>query len=375
MKKLTILILAIGLFSLLSCKKDETKVVLAYFTPAQILTPAAGSKYILKEANKDSLLFTYTWKAATYNLTDILKPTYTLEMDTAGGDFTAPKMLSNTQDYSYSINVSTMNDLILGTYKGIGGSLATFQFRVKASFTETNPATNNVSEVISVDITPYSAEVIVPPIYMLGDATSVAWDNSKALEMTHLEAGKFVIVAPLTSPGKFIKFIANLKAWAPQWGTDAAGTSDNGNLVYRPTESVPDPPGIPGPVADGDYRIMADTANLLYEVTITASNLFLVGNATTAGWNNTNAIPFIKVSPGIFTLTTKLNAGEMKFLEAPGSRASQWGTDFSGNSAFGKMVYRADESAPEPVKIQSPGNGTYTISINLATLEYKITAK
>ena len=94
MKKLSILILAIGLFSLFSCKKDETKVVLTSFTPAQVMTPTSGSEYFLKIQNKDSVLFKYTWTPAAYNLTDVVPPTYTLEMDTAGGTFTKPVILA-----------------------------------------------------------------------------------------------------------------------------------------------------------------------------------------------------------------------------------------------------------------------------------------
>ena len=73
MKKLTILILAIGLVSLYSCKKDEDRAVLTDYTAAQLLSPPQGS-YILKEALKDSVLFTYTWSAATYNPSDLVKP-------------------------------------------------------------------------------------------------------------------------------------------------------------------------------------------------------------------------------------------------------------------------------------------------------------
>lgn len=122
MKKLSIFILAIGLISLFSCKKDE-KVVLEYFTPAQILTPTAGTTYVLKEENKDAILFTCTWSAATYNLTSLVKPTYTLQMDTAGNNFADAIVLSSTQDYSFSITVGAMNDYILGVFKGLGIAL------------------------------------------------------------------------------------------------------------------------------------------------------------------------------------------------------------------------------------------------------------
>jgi hypothetical protein len=37
-------------------------------------------------------------------------------------------------------------------------------------------------------------------------------------------------------------------------------------------------------------------------------NLYLLGDATEAGWNNTAAIPLTKVSPGVFTITATLTA-------------------------------------------------------------------
>ena len=376
MKKLTILILAMGLFGLFSCKKDETKVVLTYFNPAKIVTPTADSIYTLIKEKKDSILFTITWNAAQYNLTDVVKPTYTLEMDTIGNNFSKPITLSTTQDYSFPIRVGAMNDFILGVFKGKADSLATLQFRVKASLVATSPAANNISEVITLEFIPYSSVVIVTPIYLLGDATTVGWINVDALEMTHIGSeGEFAIVEHLSGAGKFIKFIANLGAWAPQWGTDAAGIPEEGNLLYRPTESVPDPVAIPSPDLEGDYRIVADTANLLYYVSWTSSELYLVGDGCDAGWTPGNGIAFTKVSPGIFTLTTTLKAGGLKFLETTTGWAPQWGTDASGTSNFGPLVYRPTESVPDPANIVSPGAGTYTINLNLATLKYEIVAE
>ncbi|MCK9423493.1 MAG: SusF/SusE family outer membrane protein [Bacteroidales bacterium] len=375
MKKLSILILAIGLFSLFSCKKDETKVVLTYFTPAQVLTPSTGSSYILKKVNKDSLLFTYTWSNAKYNLTDVIKPTYTVEMDTAGGTFSKPTVITTTKDLSFSMTVGAMNKIILSIFMGEGDSLATFQFRVRASLADNNPATNNASEVITLNITPYSDIVIVSPIYILGDATEALWDNTKALEMTHIgDAGQFAIVAHLLA-NKQIKFIGDLGQWTPMWGLGEIGTPDSGLLKYRPIGDPNDPPIIPSPAIEGDYRVMADTANLKYEVTLTSAQLFLVGNATTAGWTPANGIPFTKVSPGIFTITTTLTAGGMKFLETTTGWAPQWGTDLTGTGNFGPLIYRPTESVTDPPEIPSPGAGTFTISVNLATKEYKIAAK
>jgi starch-binding outer membrane protein SusE/F len=375
MKKITIFFLVIGLIGLYSCKKDD-KITLEYFNPAQINAPASGSQYVLLEAHKTSTLVTFIWSAATYNLTDLVKPTYTLQMDTAGNNFKDPLILSTTQDYTFAITVGTMNDFIIGSkYKGKGGVPAKFEYRVLASLSANNTATNNISDVITLDITPYEAVVILPPIYLLGDATTPGWDNTKALEMTHIgDAGQFAIVATLGGTGKYLKFIANLGAWAPQWGTDAAGTGAGGNLVYRPNETVTDPPSIPAPDAIGDYRITADTANLLYTITKTSEQLYLVGDGSAAGWDPSKGIAFTKVSPGIFTLQTDLVAGNLKFLETTTGWAPQWGTDANGTANAGNLVYRPDESVADPPSIPSPGTGTYVISINLATMTYEISA-
>jgi starch-binding outer membrane protein SusE/F len=63
-----------------------------------------------------------------------------------------------------------------------------------------------------------------------------------------------------------MKFLEVSGQWAPQWGTDAEGTSSSGNLSYRPTESVPDPPNIPTPGA-GTFTIRLDLVKLKYTIT------------------------------------------------------------------------------------------------------------
>ena len=111
-----------------------------------------------------------------------------------------------------------------------------------------------------------ATEITVPPIYMLGSATDAGWSNTDALEMTWVSGGKFSIVATLTT-GNELKFISDLGAWAPQWGTDDTGTSSGGPLVYRPTEDITDPPSIPSPSITGQYLIEADTAAMIYTIT------------------------------------------------------------------------------------------------------------
>lgn len=374
MKKLSFIFIAIaGILSLYSCKKDETKMVLTDFTAAQVQSPATGTNYVLTKPLADSVLVTFTWSAATFKPLNFSKPTYSLEYDTAGGTFASPKVLKSTTELSYSTTEGAMNLLILNA-KGKPDELATYQFRVKASLSDGTTKEDVYSSVITLGFTPYSTVIVAPPLYLLGDATTVGWNNNANPPLickSTGEAGKYAIVAHLLA-SKQLKFQATLGQWVPQWGTDATGTTESGPLIYRETEVVPDPAGIPSPALEGDYRITADIEGLTYTITATSATLYVVGDATTAGWVNTAGLPFIQDSIGYFSLTTTLTAGGMKFLEVPGQWAPQWGTDAAGTSSNGNLIYRPTESVPDPINIVSPGAGIYTIRIDLVQQVYTI---
>ncbi|NCC73600.1 MAG: SusF/SusE family outer membrane protein [Sphingobacteriia bacterium] len=104
-----------------------------------------------------------------------------------------------------------------------------------------------------------------PELYVLGDATLAGWDNTIALPMTGT-GGIYTITTELAGTGTMLKFIEVLGQWAPQYGTDANGTSSGGNLVYRPDENTPDPAAIPSPDVAGTYVITANINDLTYTI-------------------------------------------------------------------------------------------------------------
>jgi hypothetical protein len=105
-------------------------------------------------------------------------------------------------------------------------------------------------------------------LYLVGDATPVGWDNAAGLPFTEDPdtAHIFTITTDLNADGG-MKFLEVLGEWAPQWGTNENGTAEEGNLIYRPTESVPDPVNIPAPGTAGQYKITVDLRKLTYTVT------------------------------------------------------------------------------------------------------------
>lgn len=267
MKKIYLVLLSIfGLLFLFSCEDEEVRPILdtSAIVPPSITSPI-DTIYVLQKDSADSVFCNFEWTAVKTNLDNLAPANYTLQMDMSDSNFVNAVELSSSTDTSYQITIGSMNNTLLSM-----GLLAdqedTVEVRVKASVGE--HVDDVYSKVLSLIVTPYSEVVYVKPIYLLGDATSAGWDNNAALEMEYIGDGKFQIETTINSSGSMIKFISVLGQWAPQWGTDANGTCESGDLVYRETEAVPDPPAIPAPVA-GDYTIVADTANLTYQISLT----------------------------------------------------------------------------------------------------------
>jgi len=378
MKKIIILFIVIlGLGLTHSCKKDPKDPVLDMNQTVKsgIITPANGSTFILTSDEAENMI-NFTWTATQYNLTDLETTKYILQMDFADSAFSSPVELIQTTLLSYEISVGALNQKLIGL-GGAGGVAANMEFRVISYVNNETEYSLVNSDVTSSTITPYEDIVVVKPIYLLGDGTTIGWDNVNPLEMTHIEGGKFAIVETMQGGGLYMKILSVPGQWAPQWGTDAEGTNEGGNLVYRPTEDITDPPGLPTPEAVGDYLLTADTSALTYTISATSAELYLIGDATDAGWDNTAGEAFTKVKPGVFNITANLKAeGGIKFLEVPGQWAPQWGTDETGTWDAGPLFYRPTEDIADPANIPAPSSeGLYLIEINLITMQYKVSAQ
>ncbi|MFQ5448601.1 MAG: SusE domain-containing protein [Saprospiraceae bacterium] len=369
-KFLMALVVAVGFFA---CKNVDFGPVLTLNSPPAITNPTSGATYVLTPDMQDVVFETFTWTGADFSLKNVAQTTYKLQMDLKGNDFSSPVPLATTNDLSYEMTAGSMNNKLI--LMGLNpGEPVDLELRIVANIE--NKLDDIFSDVVSITVTPYSDEVNVKPIYLLGSATLAGWDNTAALEMTYVDGGQFEIVTTL-EPGanQFIKFISTLGQWAPQWGTDASGTADNGPLVYRPDEATPDPDAIPAPDFASQFKIIADTALLTYEV-FEYGDIWLLGGATAVGWDNTLAMPMEKVGEGRYTITTTLDpAGDFwKIIDERGAWAPQWGTDADGTADSGNLVYRPDEATPDPMAIPAPSTlGQYKIDVDIIGLTYTVT--
>lgn len=375
MKKLIFIYIAlIGLVAL-SCAKHEADPVLskADSTFPVLTTPATGGTVVLLEDKANDLFAKFSWSAATFNLTNLPDLTYTLQMDATANNFSKPLVLAKIKVSEVSYTVKEMNQFLLS--KDFLPNVAKqVSFRVIASVTDASTLDDLVSGTTTLTLTPYSADVYVSPIYLLGDATIPGWSNANAIPFSHIKDGKFGIVTDLSGAGKYFKIISVLGNWAPMWGTDAAGTSTGGNLVYRPNEAATDPPAMPAPAAVGKYRIVADTVALKYNVYPANLNLYMLGDGCTAGWDNANALPLTGDGKGVFTITTTLTGGKViKFIEVLGQWAPMWGAVDGAAGFKGSIRWRPTEADPDPASIPVPATGTYQVTVDIAAQKYKLT--
>lgn len=132
----------------------------------------------------------------------------------------------------------------------------------------------------------------------------------------------------------------------------------------------------------GTYNmvLVINAVTEVYTFTITpggaAPELYMLGDGCSAGWNNTAALPLTGTG-GVYTITTNLlGTGKfIKFIKTLGQWAPMYGTNASGTSASGVLVYRATENDPDPASIPCPtAAGNYRISVNTTALTYTIVA-
>jgi len=378
--RILIFTVALGIILFFSaCEKNdkEPKLNLESSISAEITNPINGSAVVLTLADSANP-FIVQWSATSYIISGdaiLPMPTYSLQVAFADSAFKGAKELISTQVLSYESIVYNFNKLLL-TMGMAADSTGDIELRVLSGISDAN-YTESSSEIIRLTVTTFEIPIGPEPeekfIYLLGDATPAGWDNTAALPMTQIEPGIFARVETLDPAGSWFKFISVLGFWAPQWGTDATGTAESGPLVYRPDEATTDPPAMPSPAVLGDYYIEADTINLVYSTFLTSGELYLVGAATTVGWDNTAGLPLTEVEPHIFEITTTLTDGGMKLLEVLGQWAPQWGLNAEPVGTGGNLSYRPSETVQDPPEIPSPGSGTFKIRVDLSTITYTIT--
>lgn len=176
MKYLKYIMLLIASIVLFSCSDEDFPTLSTDVVAPVLLAPDSTYEYVLLEENSDNPFETFIYTAADFGQQVVVN--YAIQVDTMGGDFSsAPDAQSPVQTLYQTISTKDFN-LALATLKLTPEVKQTVQVRVRA-FLNDPSATAVYSEAIELVVTPFDASF--PPIYAVGDATTVGWDAANAI--------------------------------------------------------------------------------------------------------------------------------------------------------------------------------------------------
>lgn len=368
-----------------SCKKDETKAVLKQGTLTGFT--ATSTTLVLDSTQASSNGITFSWQPADYGAG--VAVSYTFQIDSINGDFTKPVSVAMNSTLSKSYTVADFNQLVqsLGLAPEEAGQV---HARVKSDIVFANSSASSVasvfSDVLAVTVTPYSTKPkpkypVPDSLYIVGDATPGGWGNPvpiPAQRFSQIDETTFGIILQLTG-GKQYVFLPKNGDWGHKYNVPSnsdPALKDGGD--FQPDAGNAN---IPGPDADGLYKIIVDFIKGTYTVTAVAAgtipdDLFIVGDATAGGWGNPVPVPaqqFTKTSAYTFSLTLPLTGGKQYvFLPTNGDWTHKYNvTDDSDPALKEGGTFKEDAGSKN---IPGPdASGNYRIDVDFVSYKYKVT--
>lgn len=278
-------------------------------------------------------------------------------------DFATKVSLGTVNTNTFTTTINTLNTALLQA----GYSPYTMKkvyFRIEAG--------TDVSNVISLDVTPYPA---VGPV-ITAPTTTTALTLDKA---TPDDNAAIVRWNDYSTYGVSVTYLVEV---ARTGTTDyiALGSVNNLRLLEVTHKTLNDAVLKVGltPLVEGsvNIRVTATTRSqggtinqvsnvVTFRVTpyVAYVNLFLVGDATAAGWNPDNNNQALFRDPSVtskFYFTGKFGTSMFKLLEVLGQWQPQWGVK-------GGTVANSDGGDPDPFTVSTAGYYTFTVDINAKT--------
>ncbi|MDR1683205.1 MAG: SusF/SusE family outer membrane protein [Candidatus Symbiothrix sp.] len=213
-------------------------------------------------------------------------------------------------------------------------------------------------------------------LYLVGGAVPIGWSIGTA--MTKLSSGEFVWACLITpradgsDPAKF-KFQNRLDTWnyriCPAEDVEFAADTEY-DLIYNGADKK----FIVTEATAGMYEIHVNlnTLKVWFVKVPDLTQLYMVGDATPAGWNNNNPETMTWVSEGVFTWSGGLTMGQFKFQNATGNWSKSINpvadVELQIDTEY-ELRYRPVEATPNDKKFIVTVPGDYVVNVNLNTLK------
>ncbi|HET9277410.1 MAG TPA: SusE domain-containing protein [Flavitalea sp.] len=231
-----------SLLLLWSCEKEENKIYYEGGT-APTLTASSTAALVLTDATKENTAVKFSWTNPNYKFTTGLSSqnvTYTLQVDTAGANFTNPAMqqVSIANDLSIAYTGKDLNGILtkLNLAENVPHNV---EFRIISSLT--NNSVPLISNVIKILITPYLDVVVQVPtagtLWATGDAFASGWSNPLPSpydvnqKFTKVSTTVYELVVNMNSSGGY-KLIQTQGNWTTQYHMVTGSSALSGTFEY-----------------------------------------------------------------------------------------------------------------------------------------------
>ncbi len=332
-------ILALVLVAMGSCENDQDPIAIAGGGPT-LLTPTNGTSVVLKPESPNVAALILVWDYSSAGVATAAN--YVVEAAETGSDFADPIILGSTTSRFLTLTAEEFNGLLTPA-RFAPFTESQLDIRVRSVLGTAASAMTQMSNVITIKVTPYSTEL--PKIGVPGNHQG--WDPT-APDLPILRSSSFTMTdyeGYVWLDGEY-KFLAPMLDGSFDWGTTDWG--DDGSFsgmlaVGGGNASAP----------AGYYLLKADTTTLLYSQTPT--NWGIIGNATPTGWDSDTDMTY---DPATKTLSIVMNlvadGNKIKF------RANDaWELNFGDNGADGTLEQGGDD-------IAVPATGMYKITLDLS---------
>jgi starch-binding outer membrane protein SusE/F len=268
-----ILLAAIMITGLWSCKKDEKKVILEGGTPP-VLTSSDSTAIPLSNDTKDNTAFTLSWTNPEYKFNtgiSSIDVNYNILIDTTS-DFSNPdlKTVSVGTDLSKTFTQSEFNDILLNQLQLKPGISHKLNIRVDA-FLNGNAALLS-SNNLSINAVPYA----IPPkvqlpvngeLFLIGNATpggdASGWNNPVPVpsqQFTQVTPTLYEITIDLIGGKQYLAIPVN-GSWDHKYAVKNGPAASGGDFGYDWSDNFP------GPGTSGKYKISLDFQRGKFTVT------------------------------------------------------------------------------------------------------------
>ena len=321
-------------------------------------------------ADSNSTVVTFAWTNPKYAQDSSLYK-FVIEIDSAGRSFAKEATKTVIGAFASSMTAKELNNILLGF--GFSFNVQyTIDVRVTSSYGNNNEQYK--SNTIQLQVTPYKVppKIALPTsgkLFIVGNATQGGWNNPVPVptqELSRIDETTWAGVFDMFGGNQYLLLPVN-GDWSNKFSVGDNQVAEGGDFGYNLANNFS------GPGSAGTYLLVVDFQHGKYTLTPYTgpqipTDLFIVGDATTGGWNNPVPVPsqqLTRLNSTQFEITLPISAAhQYLLLPVNGSWSNKYSVpnnSLAGLSAGGYFGYNFGDNFPGPAIA-----GDYKIELNFA---------